>query len=216
MESFERPVFFRQLELGPMQNFIYVIGDPDTREAAIVDPGWEVPSIFKAIEAEGYRPSMVLITHTHPDHIYGLGEVLDASDIPVYVHQDEVDHLPVEAGSIRALEDGRVISLGSLPIQAVHTPGHSPGSQCFSVAGRLLTGDTLFVDGCGRCDLPGGDPVQLYESLMRLKKLKPETILYPGHHYGSTPAVSLAEESRKSPFLKQEKLEDFLGLLGMA
>ncbi len=216
MESYERKVYFKQLELGPMQNFVYLIGDPETKEAAIVDPGWEVQSIFKTLEADGYTATKVLVTHTHPDHVFGLSEILDAVDIPVHVHKDEVFNLHVEQSAIKEVEDGRVISVGSLPIQVMHTPGHSPGSQCFSFAGRLLTGDTLFVNGCGRCDLPGGDPVQLYESLNKLQKLKSHTILYPGHDYGNVPAISLGEESKKSPFLKQQTCEDFLKLFGLA
>ena len=212
-----RPLYLQQLELGPMRNFIYLIGDPATREAAIVDPGWEVPKILQALQQENYRLTGVFVTHAHFDHVMGLGELLGAVDVPVYVNRDEAPALTVEPSSLRPVDHGDIIHVGGVPVTLLHTPGHTPGSQCLLVDGRLLSGDTLFIKGCGRCDLPGGDPKALYESLTkRLKPLDDQTLLYPGHNYASTPTSTLADEKRGNPFLQARTVDDFFSLVGVA
>ena len=212
-----RPVYLRQLELGPMQNFIYLIGDPATRQAAVVDPGWEVPQILRAADQAGYRLTNAFVTHHHFDHVMGLGELLKAADIPVYVHRDDAPMLRDVRSSLKPVGGGEVIQVGHMPVTLIHTPGHTPGSQCLLVDGRLFSGDTLFIGACGRCDLPGGDPATLYESLSKqLRPLDDETILCPGHHYAPTPTARLGEEKRANPFLAASTLQDFLRLVGAA
>ena len=210
-------LYLKQLELGPMQNFIYLIGDPATREAAVVDPGWEVPSILQAAEDDGYRITKAFVTHHHFDHVMGLGELLKAADIPVYVHRHDAPLVKVEPGSLKALGGGDTIEVGGIPIQLLHTPGHTPGSQCLLVDGRLLSGDTLFINACGRCDLPGGDPRELFESLSKkLKRLDDGTVLYPGHNYADRPSTPLGDEKQSNPFLAAPTQEDFFRLTGFA
>ena len=211
----EPSLYLKQLELGPMQNFIYLVGDPQAREAAIVDPGWEVPRILKALEADGYRATKVFISHHHFDHVMGLNDLLKAVDVPVYVHEAEVPHLKIEGGTLKPLKGGETVQVGQVPVTIIHTPGHTPGSQCLLVNGRLLSGDTLFIKGCGRCDLPGGDPATLYESLTKkLKPLDDETILCPGHNYAEVPTSRLGDEKRANPFLASPTLQDFLRMVG--
>lgn len=211
-----RPLYLKQLELGPMQNFIYLLGDPATRDAAVVDPGWEVPRILEAAQEDGYRVTHAFVTHGHFDHVMGLGELLDTVDVPVYVHRDEAPSLEIPPSNLKPVSSGEVIRVGGVPVTLIHTPGHTPGSQCLLVDDRLLSGDTLFIRGCGRCDLPGGDPKALFESLSNtLKKLDDRTVLYPGHHYAPLPTSTLGDEKRENPFLQMETLEQFLGLVGL-
>ena len=198
-----------------MQNFIYLLGDPATREAAVVDPGWEIPHVLDTLQQDGYRLTRVFITHAHFDHVMGLGQLLAAADVPVYAHREEAPSLTVEPSNLKVVGDGDVVHVGTVPVTLMHTPGHTPGSQCLLVDGRLLSGDTLFIRACGRCDLPGGDPKQLFESLSgKLKKLDDGTILYPGHNYAEVPTSTIADEKRRNPFLQLQTLEEFLRVVG--
>ena len=205
------PLYLKQLELGPMQNFIYLIGDPASREAAVIDPGWEVPAILAAVARDGYRLTAAFVTHHHFDHVMGLGPLLEQVDVPVYVHRDDASMVKIAPSSLRAVEGGETVEVGRVPVALIHTPGHTPGSQCLLVDGRLLTGDTLFIRACGRWDLPGGDPVRLYQSLTdTLKRLDDGTILCPGHHYAEELTSTIGEEKRANPFLQIPTLEEFL------
>jgi len=209
------PIYFKQLELGPMQNFVYLIGDPTTHEAAVVDPGWEVPTILNTLEQDGYRLTTAFVTHHHFDHVMGLEALLKTMDLPVYVHRDDAPQLDVSRSSLKPIAGGDTVTVGRIPVALIHTPGHTPGSQCLLINDRLLSGDTLFIGACGRCDLPGGDPAQLYESLAKkLKPLHDGTVLCPGHNYARVPTTSLGDEKRANPFLAAPTLHDFLHLVG--
>ncbi len=211
----ERPIYLKQLELGPMRNFIYLIGDPQTREAAVVDPGWEIPKILKAAEQDGYRLTKAFATHHHFDHTRGLDELLKAVDMPVYVHRADAPLVDLPTSSITTLAGGETIQVGSVPISLIHTPGHTKGSQCLLVNGRLLSGDTLFIGSCGRCDFPDSSPNELYESLSKkLRPLKDDTILHPGHNYADVPTKPLGEEKQDNPFLGARTLEEFMRMVG--
>jgi glyoxylase-like metal-dependent hydrolase (beta-lactamase superfamily II) len=213
----ERGIYLKQLELGPMQNFIYLIGDPATREAAVVDPGWEVPTILETLRRDGYRLTRALVTHHHFDHVMGLEELLAAADVPVHVHRQDAPLLKIEPGSLKPMRGGESLAVGGLSVQLIHTPGHTPGSQCFLVDGRLFSGDTLFIRSCGRCDLPGGDPRQMFESFSKtLRALDERTGLYPGHNYADVPTSTLAAERRDNPFFAADTQDEFLRLTGFA
>ncbi|GIW42202.1 MAG: glyoxalase II [Candidatus Binatia bacterium] len=224
-----QPLYFRQLQLGPMQNFVYLIGDPETREAAVVDPAWDVDTILRVLEADDMTLRHALVTHFHPDHlggnlmghhIQGAAELLDRDQkVKVYIHKSEAPYVRRIAGlsdsDLVRVESGDEIRVGNVPVLFLHTPGHTPGSQCFLVGNRLVSGDTLFIGSCGRVDLPGSDPAALYDSLVnKLKRLPDDTVLYPGHDYADRPYSTLGEEKRRNPFLRFERLEDFLRVMG--
>ena len=208
-------VYFKQLELGPMQNFIYLIGDPATREAAVVDPGWEVPQILNAAERDGYRLTKAFVTHHHFDHVQGLSALLAAVDVPVYVHREDAPLLEINPSSLKPMRGGETVQVGGLAITLIHTPGHTPGSQCLLAGGHLLSGDTLFIRACGRCDLPDSNPRTLYDSLAnKLKRLEDETVVCPGHNYAEVPLSTIGEEKQHNPFLGMPTVEEFLHLVG--
>ncbi len=222
-------LYLKQLPLGPMQNFVYLIGDTETREAVAVDPAWDIDAILKVLEADDMTLTGALITHFHPDHIGGdlMGhhiqgpvELLErGAKIKVYVHKDEADYVPrvcsLSRTDLTLCEGGDELVLGTQRIRFLHTPGHTPGSQCFLVDHNLVSGDTLFIGGCGRVDLPGSDPAQLYDSLVnKLKVLPDETVLFPGHDYADRPTSTIGEEKRRNAYMRFTRLEDFLGMLG--
>ena len=213
---------------GQMANFMYLIGDPEKREAVIVDPAWDVSGLLDLAEADGYRVTAALVTHYHPDHvggdlfglrIEGLARFLERVTVPIYVNKHEAPGLKVVTGvsetDLKRVADGDTLALGAQKIRFLHTPGHTPGSQCFLIGNRLVAGDTLFVRGCGRVDLPGSDPEAMYHTLTdKLAKLPVDTVLYPGHHYGPVPTSTIGEELRQNQYLRVRSLEDWRRLMG--
>jgi glyoxylase-like metal-dependent hydrolase (beta-lactamase superfamily II) len=205
-------LYFRQLAVGPMQNFIYLIGSQRTRECLVVDPAWDSQGLIEFAENEQMRVVGALVTHYHPDHVGGrmgpfavpggITELLEKIDAKIHVNKHEADGLikitGVSESDLVRHESGDRIELGDATIELIHTPGHTPGSQCFLVRDRLVTGDTLFVDGCGRVDLPGGDAAQLRESLRQLAKLPDNVIVCPGHDYGRKPTNTIAEQKQSN------------------
>ena len=177
-----------------MVNFVYLVGDRETGEALIIDPAYGIDDLLGILAADGMRCVGALATHFHPDHvggslqgwsIEGITRLLEVAPVPIHVQADEVPWVErstgVGAADLVAHAGGDVVQVGDIPITLVHTPGHTPGSQCFLVDGKLIAGDTLFLDGCGRTDFPGSDPAAMYESLMtRLARVPDDTVLYPG------------------------------------
>jgi glyoxylase-like metal-dependent hydrolase (beta-lactamase superfamily II) len=210
-----------------MQNFAYLVGDTDARQCWVVDPAWNVEDALARAKEDGYEVAGALVTHSHYDHCNALDRLLAAKDVPVYVQKRELDiarhenatglfgAIPKE--NVKLVESGDTVSLGGTTLTFLHTPGHTPGSQCFLVDGKLISGDTLFIGTCGRCDLPGSNPYELYESLNgRLAALPGDTVLYPGHNYSAAGVSStLAAERRSNRFLQASSLDDFLALVGL-
>jgi len=206
-------LFLKQMKIGPMENFVYLLGDTKSKEAAVVDPAWDVPLILKEAEEAGLKITTALVTHTHQDHVNGLGELVDLTDARVFVHKKEAGVLKAVLPNVKRIESGDEVAVGNLSIQFIHTPGHTPGSQCFYVEDRLIAGDTLFIGSCGRCDLPGGNPEEMYWSLShQLKRLPDSTILFSGHHYAENPTSTMMHEKSHNPFLKCQSLDAFLKL----
>lgn len=215
---------------GQMRNFMYLIGDPATRQAVIVDPAWDVGGLLDRAAEDGYEVVGALVTHYHPDHvggdlfgvsIEGIAQLLERAGMPIWVQREEAEGLKVVTGvgdsDLRKVDSGDTLELGETEIRFLHTPGHTPGSQCFLVGDRLVAGDTLFVQGCGRVDLPGGDPEAMYRSLNdKLAKLPRDTVLYPGHDYGPTRTSTIGEELEQNYYLRIRSLEDWRRLMGMA
>ncbi len=207
------PLYVRQLQLGPAENFVYLVGPKSGDEVLVVDPAWEVPAIEAAVEEDGKRLVGAFISHSHFDHINGLPELLERHDLPVWVQARELARsreLQALGEAARPLGHGDPIQVGAMTMRALHTPGHTPGSQCLHAGGALISGDTLFVNGCGRCDLAGGDPEQMYHSIHDvLLRLPWSTRLYPGHDYADVPAATLEESRAMNPYLRFEALGDF-------
>jgi hydroxyacylglutathione hydrolase len=228
-------LYFRQLLSGrdfarndplakQMVNFSYLIGDRQTGEAVVVDPAYDVDELLERLAADGMRPVGVLATHAHPDHvggemvghrIEGAAALLERVDVPVHVHRAEAPWARLVAGlgegDVVEHDGGDEVRVGDVVIELVHTPGHTPGSQCFYVAGRLVSGDTLFLEGCGRTDLPGGDAEQMYETLTtRLARFDDDTVVYPGHLYSVESAATLGATRQRNYVFRFRTPEEWL------
>jgi glyoxylase-like metal-dependent hydrolase (beta-lactamase superfamily II) len=220
----ESAIYLKQMELGPMQNFVYLIGDLVARQCVVVDPAWEIDAIVDTAAGDGMTLVGALVTHTHQDHvggsleswgmpgrIPGVEELLERVPLKVYVHKAEREFLRGFGSEVVPVSGHDTLAVGRLALTFLHTPGHTPGSQCFLIDGRLISGDTLFIGSCGRTDLPGSDPAEMYYSLtQRLAALPDDTILFPGHNYGGV-SSTIGAEKRGNPFMQFRALGDFLG-----
>jgi glyoxylase-like metal-dependent hydrolase (beta-lactamase superfamily II) len=209
-----------------MVNFVYALGDRDTGEALLVDPAYRPRELVELVEADGMRVCGVLATHYHPDHvggdlmgtqIEGIRELLEVVDVPVHVHRDESPWVTLVTGvdddALVAHESGDHVAEGALDVTLIHTPGHTPGSQSFLVDGRLLSGDTLFIDGCGRTDLPGSDPEEMYRTLTtRLSDVGDDAVLYPGHRYSPESSSPMGDVRKHNFVLAPTTREQWLAM----
>jgi glyoxylase-like metal-dependent hydrolase (beta-lactamase superfamily II) len=225
-------LYFRQLLAGrdiasqdmiarQMVNFVYLIGDRETGDAVVVDAAYDIDGICDLVEADGMRLVGALATHYHQDHvggsifgnqISGLAELMARNPVPVHVQAVEAAGVAkvtgISLGDMVQHESGDTLQVGGVPIELIHTPGHTPGSQCFLLDGHLVAGDTLFLEGCGRVDLPGGDAEELYYSInQRLARVPDDTVLYPGHLYAPDPSAPLGEV-RQSNYVFRFKTVD--------
>ena len=219
----QSPLYLKQVELGPMQNFVYLIGDLASRECVVVDAAWEIDGIADLAAKDDMRLTGALVTHTHQDHvgghlfgheIPGVEELLAKHPMKVYVHQDEREFLKGFGSDVVPVQGGDALQVGQVPLTFIHTPGHTPGSQCFLVDGCLISGDTLFIRSCGRTDLPGSDPQEMYTSLtQRLGALPEETVVLPGHNYGGS-RTTIGAEKRLNPMMRFPSMSDFMRAMG--
>jgi hydroxyacylglutathione hydrolase len=220
-----KSLYFKQIEIGPMQNYVYLIGSTETRKVAVVDAAWEIDTILKIAATDDVEITHAFVTHTHPDHvggsfagvdIAGVAELLNKCKAKVVVHKAEADALKgLSPSDVIKAESGDKIDVGGLEIQLLHTPGHTPGSQCFLFDNHIVSGDTLFIDACGRVDFPGGNAEQMYYSLtQKLMVLPDETILFPGHNYARLPHATMAEQKKTNPYLRFTSLKQFLAAMG--
>ncbi len=223
-------IYLKQLQIGPMANYVYLVGDPETREVMVVDPAWDIPEILRVVDENDLKLTGALVTHFHPDHIGGdlmghripgVPELLEKRPVRVYLNKQEAPYvkgvLGLETSDFVKVDGETTVHVGRIPIRVLHTPGHTPGSQCFLVDGNLVSGDTLFIGSCGRVDLPGASPEDLYTSLTtKLKKLPDDTVLYPGHAYSAEPSSTIGREKRSNMFLRFGSLEEFLRMMGYA
>lgn len=231
-------LYFRQLLAGrdfgrrdrvatQMQNFIYLVGDRDTGECLIVDPAWQVDELCDLVERDGMKLTGALVTHYHPDHVggtmfgftvEGLPRLMARSPCPVHVHRAEAHGVKVVTGlsdsDLTPHDSGDRVRVGDVEIELLHTPGHTPGSQCFRLKDALVAGDTLFLQGCGRVDLPGGDSEEMYRTLtQRLSTLPADLVLYPGHAYGGEHAP-LGTVRQTNPYLRIPDLQTWRRMMG--
>lgn len=236
MASTDR-LYFRQLLSGrdfaaddviaqQMRNFAYLIGDRETGDAVMVDPAYAAGDLLDTLEADGMALSGVLVTHHHPDHVggsmmgfelKGLAELLERVSVPVHVNTHEAQWVSRVTGipmsDLTTHEHGDRVDVGAIDIELLHTPGHTPGSQCFLLDGRLVAGDTLFLDGCGRTDFPGGDVDEMFRSLQQLATLSGDPTVFPGHWYSTEPSASLSDVRNNNYVYKVSNLEQWRSLM---
>lgn len=205
-------LFVHQLALGPWDNFITFIGDRASRSCAVVDPAWDAATILREAERLDVRIAAILCTHSHFDHVDQVEALLDRVDVPVHMLRAEIDFSGFSCENLRPSSAGDVVRIGEhVEVTMMHTPGHTPGSTSYRVRDAIVTGDTLFVNGCGRCDFVGGDPRTMFDTLRALtSKLPGDTVMYPGHDYGSTPTSTLDEQLQHNPYLVLGTVEDFV------
>jgi glyoxylase-like metal-dependent hydrolase (beta-lactamase superfamily II) len=231
-------LYFRQLLSGrdfaqgdgiaaQMRNFAYLIGDRQTGDCVVVDPAYAAGDLVDVLEADGLHLSGVLVTHHHPDHVggsmmgfelKGLAELLERVSVPVHVNSQEAQYVSritgIPMSDLTSHEHGDKVSVGAVDIELLHTPGHTPGSQCFLLDGRLVAGDTLFLEGCGRTDFPGGDSDEIFRSLQKLAQLPGDPTVFPGHWYSLEPSASLSEVKRSNYVYRVANLEQWRTLMG--
>lgn len=196
-----------QIEVGPMSNFSYIIADDNNKFAAIVDPSWDLEKIFTTLEEKNWQAKMIINTHNHFDHIQGNEQIAAATGAPILQYTQSG-----QKGNHVTVSDGEQIKLGAIVITVLHTPGHSKESICLLVDGKFVfTGDTLFVENCGRVDLAGGDLDEMHDSLLnKVRHLNDELIVYPGHNYGSSPWSTIGKEKKNNPTLQSRTRQEFI------
>ena len=232
-------LYFRQLLAGrdfarsdpiarQMVNFVYLVGDRERGEAVVIDPAYDIQGLLDVLAADGMHLVGALATHYHPDHIGGsmmghsidgIEELLRLAPVPIHVQADEIPWITrvTEVGDADLVghTSGDTVMVGDVPIELIHTPGHTPGSQCFFVDGCLVSGDTLFLEGCGRTDLPGGDPAALYDSLThKLAKVPDDAVLFPGHLYSAEPSATMSDTRRWNFVFKPASEAEWLAMFG--
>ncbi|MCK9931507.1 MBL fold metallo-hydrolase [Frankia sp. Mgl5] len=231
-------LYFRQLLSGrdfavgdpaatQMVNFVYLIGDRETGEAVVVDPAYRVGDLLDVLAADDMRLTGALVTHHHADHVggtafgielEGIRELLERASVPIHLQRDEAEWVRrgtgVGAAELVEHGDDDVVTVGAVDIRLLHTPGHTPGSQCFLVDGRLVAGDTLFLEGCGRMDFPGGDAAAMYDSLRRLGALPDDVTVYPGHRYSAESAAELGVVRKMNYVFRPTSSRQWLAMLG--
>ena len=223
----DNELIVEQIQIGPMQNFTYVVGDRGTREVVIVDPAWDIDSLLERLEERDYVLRSALVSHYHPDHIggsyannkiQGLAELMGKQPVKVYAHRDEAEGVKKVTGlsdsDLVKVDSGDTMQVGDIEIEFLHTPGHTPGSQCFRIRNTLVSGDTLFINGCGRVDLPGSNADDMYHSLQKLKSLPDDTLLLPGHNYSHLPNATMGETKRQNTYLAVKDLETWRTFMG--
>ena len=232
-------LYFRQLLAGrdfaqsdpiarQMVNFVYLVGDRETGEAVAIDPAYDIGGLLDVVAADDMRLTGALATHYHPDHvggdmmghgIQGVSELLAKNPVPIHIQEDEKPWVQRVTGAsdsdLVTHVSGDTVMVGEIPIELIHTPGHTPGSQCFLVDNRLVAGDTLFLEGCGRTDLPGGDPAALYESLtQKLARVPDDATLFPGHLYSADPSAEMSQVRRLNMVYQPRDEATFLRMFG--
>ena len=211
MQQLKQTYTIKTFDVGPMANIIYIITDNKSKESAIIDPAWDMSEVYKYIGENNLILKKILLTHSHHDHINAIDEILISNDLEIHINKKEKVFWKKEYDSFVINHGGDTIKLGETEIRSLHTPGHTPGSTCYHIGDDLIAGDTLFVFGCGRCDLHGGNPEEMFNTLKDIKmSLDPKTIILPGHNYSIKRESTLQEEIQGNPFMKFNNLNKFI------
>ena len=211
MQQLKQSYTIKTFDVGPMANIIYIITDNKSKESAIIDPAWDMSEVYKYIGENNLILKKILLTHSHHDHINAIDEILISHDLEIHINKKEKVFWKKEYDSFVINHGGDTIKLGETEIRSLHTPGHTPGSTCYHIGDDLIAGDTLFVFGCGRCDLHGGNPEEMFNTLKDIKmSLDPKTIILPGHNYSIKRESTLQEEIQGNPFMKFNNLNKFI------
>lgn len=196
-----------RIPVGRMRNLNYLLVDKESGEAMVIDSGWETGPIINAAKAEDAKVLYTVATHHHFDHTTTLRELAEKLGSKIVAHKDS------GIGPDIFVSHGDTLALGQKLVRVIHTPGHTNDSVCLFDGENVFTGDTLFIGNCGRTDLPGGSPEQMYRSLHQvLMKLPPATVVHPGHDYGEVQSRSLGEEEISNPTLLAKSFEEFVGV----
>ena len=210
-----------------MQNFAYLIGSRTTREVVVIDPAWDIQGLLDMVNERDYKLTGALVTHYHPDHcggsfggntVDGVAELLGLNPVKIYTHKLEADGLKKVTGisysDMVKVDSGDKLNVGDVEVEFLHTPGHTPGSQCFKIKQTLVSGDTLFIDGCGRVDLPGSNSEDMYHSIQKLATLPDDTILLPGHNYSAVPHATMGDTKQNNTYMRINDLETWKSMMG--
>ena len=199
------------LELGPMLNFVYLVEDIASRRCAVVDPAWDVDAIVARASELDLKITDILLTHSHHDHINGIEGLLENADAEVHLLKPEYSFWAHELDKPSLHHGGDELELGETRIKMLHTPGHTPGSACYQLGNEIITGDTLFVFGCGRCDLAGGNPEHMFDTLRNMKEQLPsDMLIHPGHNYSVKKTATIGEQIEGNPFMHYDDCDSFV------
>ncbi|WP_426446226.1 MBL fold metallo-hydrolase [Paenibacillus sp. S-38] len=213
-------VFYAGYEVVPLRvtwrhyiNYSYLIVDRASRQAAVVDPAWELDTIVSEVERQGAVLTSILLTHAHHDHV-NLVEALCSryTGLAVYMMSRECDFYGFSAPGLHRLGDSDTLLIGATPVRCYLTPGHTAGGACYLLPDSLFSGDTIFIEGCGMCAGAGSDPHELYHSVKRMQRLVPDEVrVYPGHSYGAKPGQTMRYLRENNIYFQIESQEHFVG-----
>jgi glyoxylase-like metal-dependent hydrolase (beta-lactamase superfamily II) len=209
-------MFVRQMQVGHMAVFAYLVGDPERGEGLVIDPAANVDGIIHEARQNNINIKYIVNTHGHVDHMTGNAEMKTRTGAQLVVHRDDAELVmftPLPLFKMHGTEkspypdilvsDGDAITVGSISLKVIHTPGHTPGGICLYSQGYVFTGDTLFVGAVGRTDFPGGSHRMLRHSITeKLFTLPDDTIVMPGHNYGQKPSSTIGHEKTHNPYVK--------------
>ncbi|HJL60802.1 MAG TPA: MBL fold metallo-hydrolase [Pseudomonadales bacterium] len=222
----DNELIIEQIQIGPMQNFTYLVGSRSSMEVAVVDPAWDIDGLLNLVNERGYKVTAAFLTHYHPDHcggsfgartVAGVAELMETNPVKSYVHKLEADGVKKVTGlsdsDLVAMDSGDTLKISDVEVEFLHTPGHTPGSQCFKIKNTLVSGDTLFINGCGRVDLPGSNSEDMYHSIQKLAALPDDTLLLPGHNYSDVPNATMGETKKINTYMRINDLETWKTLM---